>query len=151
MCILHTLKYKGEAALIDIFLNAMEEETKPNCIQSLNTKLHIISNGTLLACLLTYLLALLRDLDFSLSLSPFKASLQRCLLYCIMRTHYFNTHFYYYTTVISSVNPDLPGITTGTLIRVIAVGWALKALAPGYYIVSHCDLLVQHHGWNSGM
>jgi hypothetical protein len=62
---------------------------------------------------------------FSLSLFVFKASLQRCLLCCIMRTH-FNTHLNYYTTVISAVNPDLPGITTGILIIVNCSGLGIE-------------------------
>jgi hypothetical protein len=106
------IKVQGRSsiALIDMFLNAMEEETKPICIQSL-TKLHIISNGRLLACLLGCIIEGLGLLSLSLYLSlfVFKASMQRCLLCCIMRTQ-FNTHLNYYTTVIiTSVNPRPPG------------------------------------------
>jgi len=96
-------------------------------------------------CLLCCLLALLRDLDFSLSLSSklhcngaCSAALWAPILIPILN---------YYTPVISSATPDLPGITTGSLIIVIAVGWGLKIPAPGYYILSKYLLVVIMTSW----
>ncbi len=112
------IKLQGRSSIDWHLLECHGRRNKTN----LHSKSHQIAHN--FKWKFAWLLALLRDLGL-LSLFVFKASLQRCLLCCIMRTH-FNTHLNYYTTVISAVNPDFPGITTGILIIVNCSGLGIE-------------------------